>query len=431
MLQMSESEETYTLLPIEECAIHPLARIRFDYQVDGLAESIRAMGQVQPGKAVEQPGVDSSGARYLVYVGCRRLVACKKASVKRFKALVVKTIEDSRLQSEVLTENVKRTNLSVLEELNVLANYSKGRYSLEELAKDIGLSQRLVRGRVELATLLQEKGMIATLYKVERNSGFTFTHRHIEKIAAFEETKWLPLAIQAAERNWKTEDIESLGTRFTLESLIENLPTWGRQFIPVTNRSSATSKAAGATVDTATQTAGGAGQAANDHQWDQPEQDAESLSRYQTITGRAQFLICPECGSESVIEFPWCSPATLLRPGKAAREGGAVALAKESVPLQMGVALVPCTSETCGRTLVVTLDQSGDGLVLGGRTQLLSLVGKGSEPEDGGTGALVWDARDGSWLKAQFKGEDSTYQGYDEQAKRWVVPVTVGSRTAR
>ena len=46
-------EERYLLLPIEECVIHPLARIRFDYPVSGLVESIAAVGQVQPGKALQ------------------------------------------------------------------------------------------------------------------------------------------------------------------------------------------------------------------------------------------------------------------------------------------------------------------------------------------------------------------------------------------
>ncbi|MGH9920526.1 MAG: hypothetical protein ACRD6W_16855, partial [Nitrososphaerales archaeon] len=61
------AEETYSLLPVEECAIHPMAKIRFDYEVEELAESIAVIGQVQPGKAVQQESTDGSGARYLVY----------------------------------------------------------------------------------------------------------------------------------------------------------------------------------------------------------------------------------------------------------------------------------------------------------------------------------------------------------------------------
>ena len=77
------------------------------------------VGQVQPGKAL-RVAESGSGPRYLVYIGCRRLIACEKAGVKLFKALVVSTADDSRIQRELLTENMKRANLSVLEELNLL-----------------------------------------------------------------------------------------------------------------------------------------------------------------------------------------------------------------------------------------------------------------------------------------------------------------------
>jgi ParB/RepB/Spo0J family partition protein len=208
---MSEPEEEYSLLPVERCTIHPLARIRFDYEVDELAESIRTMGQVQPGRAVRQGGPGGEKASYLIYIGCRRLLACKKASLKHFKAMVVGSIDEGRLQRELLTENVKRANLSVLEELNLLGNYSRRLSSLEELARDLGLSQRLVRARVKLAILTQDKGLVETLYKIERISEYRFTYLHMEKLTALEEVKWLPAAIHAAERNWKAEEIESLG----------------------------------------------------------------------------------------------------------------------------------------------------------------------------------------------------------------------------
>ena len=204
---MTEAKETYSLIPVEECAIHEAARIRFDYQVEGLAESIRAMGQVQPGRAVRKEAVDSDGVRYLVYIGCRRLIACRQASVKRFKALVVEGADDGRIQRELLTENTKRANLSALEELNLLARYSEHDLSLDDLARDVGLSARLARARVELAVAFQGKGLLETFYKIERVSGFRFTHRHIEKIAELEEERWVPAVVHAAEHMWKAQEI--------------------------------------------------------------------------------------------------------------------------------------------------------------------------------------------------------------------------------
>ncbi len=442
---MSESQETYTLLPVEQCAIHPLARIRFDYEVDELAESIRSIGQVQPGKAVEQTDhARGQESRYLVYIGCRRLVACKKTSLKHFKAIVVKSIEESRLQRELLTENVKRANLSVLEELNLLGNYSKRLYSLDDLARDLGLSPRLVRERVKLAILIQDKSLIETLYKAERISGFRFTYRNIEKITAFDEEKWLPLAIHAAERNWKAEDVEALGERFPLASLMETLPAWGRQFIPAIDQEPAVasevkeSEVEGVHIppnrseETSSGLAEPNGGRQEEPQGEEEEGEVDSPSRYQTISKDAQFLICPKCGCESAIEFPRYPSATLFRPGNAENGRNAISLAKESISLQMAVALVTCANVGCGRTLILALDESGEGTpTLVGRNELLTLMGRGVEPKNAGTGALVWDEKRQIWLKAQARGEDSVYHGYDEQSKRWNIPVKLGTLSAR
>jgi ParB/RepB/Spo0J family partition protein len=436
-----EEEERYSLLPVEECAIHPLAKIRFEYQVDELSESIAAIGQVQPGKAVEDQAIESKPltARYLVYIGCRRLLACKNAGVKQFKALVVRSADEHRILTELLTENMKRANLSVLEELNLLANYFKTKNSLEDLARDVGLSPKLMRARANLAVLLQDKGMIQTLYKVERVSGFRFTHRQIEKIAELEEARWLPLSVHAAERNWKAEDIEELGTKFTLESLVQTLPAWGRQFVPnsspegsgihsgtvhgvsITHGATETSARASASLpegDSSRTTREGVFQISS-----------ETRSRYQTLAKSAQFLICPRCGSETSIEFPVLPPAMLLKPSKIEKFADIVALDKESIPILVGAASVKCSNEKCGRTLIMTLDQSGDGQVLSGRAKLLSLVGSGLEPENGGVGDLVWDGKDEAWLKVILDEGRTTYLAYDERARKWVIPVRLGEQT--
>src|SRR2546422_1970677 len=279
-------EETYSLVPVEECAIHPLAKIRFDYTVDELVDSIAAVGQVQPGKAL-RVAEHGSRPRYLVYIGCRRLIACEKAGVKLFKALVVNTADDSRIQRELLTENMKRANLSVLEELNLLANYSKSNYSLNDLARDIGFSPRLVRGRVNLAIQLQSGGLIETFYKIERVSGFRFTHRHVEEIAALEEDRWLPTSIQAAEHNWRAEQIGTLGVKFGVNYLIDTLPGWGRQFVKQVNAQTNTSVGAAVSgMVTSAQKEERAGQVATvpSSGSGQERPTADSYSRYQTVT---------------------------------------------------------------------------------------------------------------------------------------------------
>jgi ParB-like chromosome segregation protein Spo0J len=428
---MPEDYERYLLLPIEECIIHPLARIRFDYPVSGLVESIAAVGQVQPGKALQASAKGSGRGRNQVYIGLRRLIACEELGLKHFKALVVSDIDEGRIQREILSENTKRANLSVLEELNLLANYSKGGYSLNDLARDMGLSPRLVRGRVNVAVQLQGKGLIETFYRVEKVSGFTFTYRHIEEIAALEEEdRWLPVSIQAAEHNWKAEQIGTLGTRLATPYLIQALPEWGRQFVKQTSAqtagstSAATSNAAtngqhgGVSLPPTTTTGGG-----------QAVPATEDHSRYQTVTDSSRFLICPSCGSESPVEFPVYPQATRFIPGKVDRERSAVPLAKKPVPLVAGLSSMKCVNEECGKTLTFAQDLLGDGQPLLRSEELLSLISGALQAGDGGVGSLVWDGKKEAWLKVTRSGQgEAAYLAYDERAGSWTIPVSVGEQ---
>ena len=426
-------EERYLLLPIEECVIHPLARIRFDYPVSGLVESISAVGQVQPGKALQVSAKGSGRGRNEVYLGCRRLIACEKVGLRHFKALVVSDIDEGRIQREILTENTKRANLSVLEELNLLANYSKGGYSLNDLARDMGLSPRLLRGRVNIAVQLQGRGLIETFYRVEKVSGFRFTYRHMEEIAALEEERWLPVSIQAAEHNWKAEQIGTLGTRLETPYLIQSLPEWGRQFVKqagaqtvatsATTNNAATGGQQGGANHAPTTTTGGGAQAVP---------DAEGHSRYQTVTDSSRFLICPSCGSESPVEFPVYPQATRFIPGKVDRERSAVPLEKKPVPLVAGLSSMKCVNEECGKTLTFAQDLLGDGQPLLRSEELLSLISGALQAGDGGVGSLVWDGKEEAWLKVMGNGQgEATYLAYDERAGRWTIPVRLGEQKAR
>lgn len=438
------SNESYSLLPVVECAIHPRARVRFDYgDVDDLTESIRTMGQVQPGRAVR---VSSSspdtpkGVKYLVYVGCRRLLACKNAGLRHFKALVVSEIDGARIQRELLTENVKRSSLSALEELNLLANYSRSMYSLDDLASDLGLAPRFVRTRVKLAVLAQDKGLIEALHRIEQASGYRFTNTHVEKITAFEEGKWLPLSVQAAELNWRANDIEDLGREFTLESLVESLPGWGRSFVPGAAASETEGGAEGRPDDEdpgseARNQARPGAEAQGGRSGGDDSSEAgvgESPSRYQTITDGGQFVVCPRCGAETVIEVSSPSSFSTLKLGRVQPDTNSVPVRREPFDLQVTFGFAKCSNEACGRVLMVAFDHGGDGIALLGRKNLLSIIGKGLEPEDGGRGSVLWDAKDETWLKRLKRrgGEESSYQGIDEQSRRWVVPVVLGKREA-
>jgi ParB/RepB/Spo0J family partition protein len=423
-------EERYLLLPIEECVIHPLARIRFDYPVSGLVESIAAVGQVQPGKALQASAKGSGRGKNQVYIGLRRLIACEKVGLRHFKALVVSDIDEGRIQREILTENTKRANLSVLEELNLLANYSKGGYSLNDLARDMGLSPRFVRGRVNVAVQLQGRGLIETFYRVEKVSGFTFTYRHMEEISALEEERWLPISIQAAEHNWKAEQIGTLGTKLETPYLIQTLPEWGRQFVKQASpQTAASTSAATNTAATSGQQGGSNPASTTTTGGGQAVPATEDHSRYQTVTDSSRFLICPSCGSESPVEFPVYPQATRFIPGKVDRERSAVPLAKKPVPLVAGLSSMKCMNEKCGKTLTFAQDLLGDGQPLLRNEELLSLISGALQAGDGGVGSLVWDGKEEAWLKVtRNKQGEVTYLAYDERSGRWTIPVRVGEQ---
>ena len=231
-------------------------------------------------------------------------------------------MEEGRLQRELLTENVKRANLSVLEELNLLASYYRNHHSLEVLAGDIGLTAKRAKERVMLAVLIQDKGLIESLYKIERISEFKFTHRHIEKLMALEEVKWLPLAIQAADHNWKAEEIERMGTKFGLDSLLSALPAWGWQFVPSPPKSREGSPRAPKAESETQERSVTSRNPKEGQEADKPaaRRSENSPSRYQTVARFAQFLICPDCGSENVIELPLV-PGRHHVQAREAREG--------------------------------------------------------------------------------------------------------------
>ena len=423
-------DERYLLLPIEECVIHPLARIRFDYPVSGLVESIAAVGQVQPGKALHVSAKGSGRGRNEVYIGCRRLIACEKAGLRHFKALVVSDIDEGRIQREVLTENTKRANLSVLEELNLLANYSKGGYSLNDLARDMGLSPRFVRARVSVAVQLQGRGLIETFYRVEKVSGFTFTYRHMEEITALEEDRWLPVSIQAAEHNWKAEQIGTLGTKLETPYLIQTLPEWGRQFVKQPASAQTTDSVSSTTnnADTSGQQ-GGVSHAPTTTGGAQALASAEGHSRYQTVADSSRFLVCPSCGWESPVEFPVYPQATRFIPGKVDKERSAVPLGKKPIPLVAGLSSMKCANEKCEKTLTFAQDLLGDGQPLLRSEELLSLISGALQAGDGGVGSLVWDGKEEAWLKVTRNGQgEATYLAFDERAGRWTIPVKVGQQ---
>lgn len=119
--------------------------------LDGLARTIAAQGQLQPGVVRElSPG------RYGLVVGARRLRACRIAGLDTFDA-IVQPLDDASAHDARLAENVERESLSHIEEAEgfrvAIEEHDR---SIEEIAARVGRDRRYVTQRLALLDLVPE-----------------------------------------------------------------------------------------------------------------------------------------------------------------------------------------------------------------------------------------------------------------------------------
>jgi ParB family transcriptional regulator, chromosome partitioning protein len=119
-----------------------------DDELDGLAESIRDMGLLQP-VVVRQ--IDDE--RYELIAGERRLRASKRAGLELIPAVVRRT-DDADLLKEALVENIHRVQLNPLEEAaayqQLLEDFD---FTQEELASKLGKSRPAISNALRLLSL--------------------------------------------------------------------------------------------------------------------------------------------------------------------------------------------------------------------------------------------------------------------------------------
>ena len=140
-------------LPVN--AIHPnprQPRKRFDSEgANGLAESVRAQGVVQPVLVRSRPA-----GGYELIAGERRWRAAREAGLKTVPALV-RDADDRDTLLLGLVENVARENLSPVEEARAFAMLlDEFGLALGEVAERIGKSKPAVSNRVRLLELPED-----------------------------------------------------------------------------------------------------------------------------------------------------------------------------------------------------------------------------------------------------------------------------------
>lgn len=148
----------------------PDGRIRLDIDaeaIDSLAESIREVGQIQP------INLAIKGKRYELIAGHLRYLAIKKLGAKTIKA-IIKKVEKREIALIRASENLKRTNLTPIEEgatyKDLIEEYHLTR---KEVAHKFGIAASMVGYKMDLLRLNPEiqklihAGMIYTNVGIE------------------------------------------------------------------------------------------------------------------------------------------------------------------------------------------------------------------------------------------------------------------------
>jgi ParB-like chromosome segregation protein Spo0J len=200
MMSHHPEEKSSVGLAIGIIDVHPKFLFRFDYDdesLKSLSESIRQVGQLQPGRVV--PKDDASG--YLVYIGIRRFMAIRKLysekgeqAFSRFYAIIDEGLTEAEMFARAIAENMgekgERKELSLPEEILTFGRFSKMMEG-EEGAKVLRMINRdssFLRKRLALARNLSEE-KLGQLYRIEKASGFRFTIAHLEYLQRIEEKR--------------------------------------------------------------------------------------------------------------------------------------------------------------------------------------------------------------------------------------------------
>jgi hypothetical protein len=186
---MTEAESTPTpqvmAIPLDLCEPLSLTQFRFTYgDVDALADSIFRVGQLQPGRAIGGPD-----GKYLVYVGQRRLAACRKSREASgrptaFLALVDEKLSDAQLFATAYSENrsdrLERRDLHPIEEAFV-AYKLVSLFETTEVPKvcaSMGWGMPQYRERSGISSVMSRE-LAQKIFKVEEYSGFVFSFAHL------------------------------------------------------------------------------------------------------------------------------------------------------------------------------------------------------------------------------------------------------------
>jgi len=119
-------------------------------EITGLAESIKAVGLIQPVIVRQKDGL------YILVAGERRVRACKLIGIKKIKGIVIEADEERNF-SMALIENIQRENLNPIEEAKAYRLLIQ-RFKLkqQDIAKRVGKDRTTITNSLRLLNLPDE-----------------------------------------------------------------------------------------------------------------------------------------------------------------------------------------------------------------------------------------------------------------------------------
>lgn len=145
-------DERFAEVELDQIKANPFQpRMKFDDQtIEGLAQSIRESGVVQP--VIVVPEDD----HYKIIVGERRWRAAQKAGLRKIPVLIRNIPEDKQLEISLI-ENIHREELNPLEiALAYQRLIEEQKYTQQELADKVGMNRTSVTNYLRLLKLPQE-----------------------------------------------------------------------------------------------------------------------------------------------------------------------------------------------------------------------------------------------------------------------------------
>ncbi len=119
-------------------------------EIEGLAESIRSVGLIQP------IVVRREGEGYYVVAGERRLRASKLAGLQKIRSIVIRANEEENL-TLALIENIQRTDLDPIEEAKAYRLLiSRFRLKQQDVAQRVGKDRATVANLMRLLSLPEQ-----------------------------------------------------------------------------------------------------------------------------------------------------------------------------------------------------------------------------------------------------------------------------------